>query len=205
MALECSNLTKCLWCDIIKERTLTKYYFSGGALMSIWIFVVLLFISAVLCYISIIVLDEDTEFGGCLFTIVVVAVFLISAVSTVGFFIGRQEVVTSEETEFPPPHQLVQLTTAKDAEYYLVQNGGKFQFSYIDEADGLVTREAEVENSKVYYGTKKDSDIRVVIHETVKTHHNQWLFIRDGDEEETLYEYDFYIPNRDNIANTYEK
>ena len=71
--------------------------------MSIWIFVVLLFISAVLCYISIIVLDEDTEFGGCLFTIVVVAVFLISAVSTVGFFIGRQEVVTSEETELPPP------------------------------------------------------------------------------------------------------
>ena len=71
--------------------------------MSIWIFVVLLFISAVLSIFSIIVLDEDTEFGGCLFVTVVAAVFIISAVSTVGFLIGRQEVVTSEETELPPP------------------------------------------------------------------------------------------------------
>ena len=104
-----------------------------------------------------------------------------------------------------PPQELVRLATTKDAECYLVQNGGKFQFSYIDETDGLVTKEADIEHSKVYYDAKESDDIRVVIYKTTKVHHDQWLFIRDGDSKEILYEYDFHIPSRDNIANTYEK
>ena len=119
------------------------------------------------------------------------------------FSADKKEILVSEETEIQSTQKLQQIIIDEDEKYYLVQNGGIFQFSYIDDYDGLVTKSVEIQDSKVFYDVK-DKGICLIIRKITKTYNDKWAFIESEYYSKTVYEYDFYIPDRDNIYYLYE-
>ena len=168
--------------------------------MSIWFIVAIIPTSALFAMVYAAVRRDRKIIWPIVTSLIILA---LSVTLFIYYSANGKEILVSEETEIQSTQKLQQIIIDEDEKYYLVQNGGIFQFSYIDDYDGLVAKSVKIEDSKVFYDVK-DKGICLIIRKITKTYYGKWAFIESEYHSKTVYEYDFYIPDRDNIYYLYE-
>lgn len=130
--------------------------------------------------------EEDNPFViglvVCLGLVVVSSILL-----SVGFIIGNEKIVVSEETE------KVSYSLIQSGRNYIEKDDGICTFSYSDENNDEVTVTAEVNDSNLVYDLQQEKPY-VTIYETTKIQYPKWWFIRGQDEDEITYKYDIHLP-----------
>ena len=138
---------------------------------------------------------RNIQLGMMIIVVSGIAIFII-------FATAGKERITSETLTACHQQSLAQVTMPGEKEYYLVlkDQTETIQFAYFDEEEGLCFIEVPAEENTIHYhGLETPGFAFVSIREIEVVHHHEWFFMRSKERETIKYEYDFYIPDTENI------